>query len=172
MWFFLVYESENWFASKSLRPHGLYTVHGILQARILEWVAIPFSRGSFQSRDQTHVSCIAGWLFTSWTRRKPDSALLKVFTQECVVKSLWTSEVAQLCPTLCNPTDCSLPGSSTHGILQARILEWVAFPSPGDLPDLGIEPRSPALQADTLPSELPGKPQVKSLYLFSNLQLW
>ena len=36
--------------------------------------------------------------------------------------------VAQLCPTLCNPTDCSLPGSSVHGISQARILEWVAIP--------------------------------------------
>ena len=35
--------------------------------------------------------------------------------------------VAQLCPTLCNPMDCSLPGSSVHGILQARILEWVAI---------------------------------------------
>ena len=37
-------------------------------------------------------------------------------------------KVAQLCPTLCNPTDCSLPGSSDHGILQARILKWVAVP--------------------------------------------
>ena len=37
------------------------------------------------------------------------------------------SEVAQLCPTLCNPMDCSLPGCSVHGIFQARILEWVAM---------------------------------------------
>ena len=63
------------------------------------------------------------------------------------------SELTQLCLTLCNPVDCSPPGSSIHGILQARILEWVPFPSPGDLPDPGIEPRSPALQADTLTSE-------------------
>ena len=49
--------------------------------------------------------------------------------------------------------DCSLPGSSVHGIFQPRILEWVAISSPGDLPDPGIEPRSPALQADALPSE-------------------
>ena len=57
--------------------------------------------------------------------------------------------------------DCSLPGSSVHGILQAGILEWVAiplFPSPGDLPNPGIKPWSPALQADSLPSEPPGKP--------------
>ena len=46
----------------SLRPHGLY--HGILQARILEWIAIPFSRGSSQPRDQTQVSCTAGIFFT------------------------------------------------------------------------------------------------------------
>ena len=43
-----------------------YTAHGILQARILEWVAFSFSRGSSQSRDPTQVSCIAGGFFTSW----------------------------------------------------------------------------------------------------------
>ena len=48
----------------------------------------------------------------------------------------------QLCPTLCDPMDCSPPGSSVHGILQARVLEWVACPPPGDLPDPGIEPSS------------------------------
>jgi len=41
--------------------------------------------------------------------------------------------------TLCDPTDCSRPGSAVHGILQARILEWVAMPPPGDLPNPGIE---------------------------------
>ena len=66
------------------------------------------------------------------------------------------SEVAQLCPTLCDPMDCRLPGSSLHGILQARVLEWVAiFLLQGDLPDPGIEPRSPAFQADALTSEPP-----------------
>ena len=47
-----------------------YTVHGILQARIMEWVAIPFSRGSSQPRDGTQVSRIAGGFFTSWTTRE------------------------------------------------------------------------------------------------------
>ena len=55
------------------------------------------------------------------------------------------SEVAQLGPTLFDPMDCSLPGSSVYGISQARILEWVAIPSPGDLPNSGTEPRSLAL---------------------------
>ena len=45
----------------------------------------------------------------------------------------------------CDYKACSPPGSSVHGILQARIQEWVAFPSPGDLPDSGIEPECPAL---------------------------
>ena len=60
-------------------------------------------------------------------------------------------------PTLQPHGMYSPPGSSVHGILQARILEWVAI-SPGDLPYPEIEPRSPALQADSLPSEPPGKP--------------
>ena len=55
---------------------------------------------------------------------------------------------AKWCPTLCNPMDYSPPASSVHGILQARTLEWVAIPSPGDLLDPGIKPSalvSPAL---------------------------
>ena len=57
------------------------------------------------------------------------------------------SESHQLCPTLGNLKDYTV-----HGILQARILEWVAFTSPGDLPNPRIEPGSPALQADSLPA--------------------
>ena len=66
--------------------------------------------------------------------------------------------VTQSCLTLCDPVDCSPPGSSVHRILQARVLEWVAIPFSRDLPNPGIEPGSPALQADSLPSEPPGKP--------------
>ena len=67
--------------------------------------------------------------------------------------------VTQLCPTLCDPMDCSSPGSSVHGILQARILKWVAI-SLRDLPNPGIDPGSSALQADSLLSEAPGVPSV------------
>ena len=88
------------------------SVHEILQVRILESVAIPFSKGSFQPRDQTQVSHIANRYFTVWaTREAPKS---------------WNG----------------LP-----------------LPYPGDLPDLGIEPGSPALQADSSPVELPRKPK-------------
>ena len=69
----------------------------------------------------------------------------------CCAKSL------QSCPTLGNPVDCSLPGSSVHGILQARILEWAAMPSSRESSQPGIEPRSLAVQADSLPAALPGK---------------
>ena len=60
----------------------------------------------------------------------------------------------QLCPTLCDPIDCSPPGSTDHGIFQARILEGVPFPTPRDSLKLGIEPTSlasPDWQVDSLP---------------------
>ena len=63
-------------------------------------------------------------------------------------------KVTQSCPSLCDPMDYTV-----HGILQGRILEWEPFPSPGDLPNQGIKPRSPILQADILPSQPPGKPK-------------
>ena len=50
-----------------VKPWTDHTAHGILQARILEWVAVPFSRGSFQPRDQIHI---AGGFFTNWATRK------------------------------------------------------------------------------------------------------
>ena len=60
----------------------------------------------------------------------------------CNMNQLYVcAEFLQLCQTLCGPVNCRLPGSSVHGILQARILEWVALcPAPGDLPNPGIEP--------------------------------
>ena len=61
--------------------------------------------------------------------------------------------VAKSCLTL-----ATLPGSSVRRISQARILKWVAISSSGDLPHLGIKLGSPALQADSLPTEPPGKP--------------
>ena len=75
-------------------------------------------------------------------------------------------KVAQSCPPLCDPMDCSLPESSVHGILQAKE-NWsgLHFPSPGDLPYPGIKPGSPALQADSLPTEPPGKPKFHTWYV-------
>ena len=69
----------------------------------------------------------------------------------------------QSCLTLCDPIDGSPPGSPVPGILQARTLEWVAISFSGDLPDPGIEPRSPELSADSLLTELRGKPYINHM---------
>ena len=99
------------------------SIHGILWAKILEWIAIPFSRGSSWPRDWTWVSCIAGRFFTIWAIE--ESPL-----------------VTKLYPTLCDLMACQaplsigfpkleywsvLPVSSVHWISQARILKWVAI---------------------------------------------
>ena len=75
----------------------------------------------------------------------------------------WVYSVTQSCPALWDPVDYSLPGSSVHGIFQARILEWVAISSFRDLPDTGIEPTSPALAGRFFTTVPPGKPPI---YLF------
>jgi len=98
-----------------------YIVHGILQARILEWVAFPFSRGSSQPRDQTQVSHIVGRFFTSWATRE---------SQE-----YWSG---------------------------------YPIPSPADLPDPGIALGSLALQVDSLPTELWGKPTYICIYMYTH----
>ena len=80
----------------------------------------------------------------------------------------------QSCLSLCNPLDCSPPGTSVHGILQAEYWSGLPCLSPGDLPNPGIQSSSPALQADSLPPEPPGKPmntRVGSLSLFQGIFL-
>ena len=80
------------------------------------------------------------------------------------VLSEWL-KVTQLCPALCDPMDCIV-----HGILQARLLEWAAFPFSGDLPHPGMAPRSPTLQADSLPAETQGKSKNTGVGSLSLLQ--
>ena len=65
--------------------------------------------------------------------------------------------------TLCDPVDRNPPSSSVHGILQARILEWVTIPSSRGSSWPGMEAGSPTLRADSLPSEPPGKPNMATL---------
>ena len=73
--------------------------------------------------------------------------------------------VAQLCPTLCDPMNCSPLAPLFMGFSRHEYWNGSPFPSPGDFPDPEIEPRSPALQADSLPSEPPGKPIYSSVYM-------
>ena len=69
------YESESCSVVSDSWDPMEYIVQGILQARILEWVAFPFSRGSSQPRDETQVSCIAGRFSTSWATREAQSGV-------------------------------------------------------------------------------------------------
>ena len=93
--------------------------HRIFQARILERVAIPFSKVSSWPRDRTSVSYIAGRCLTIWATREDPNRICTVLVLCLVV---------QLCPTLCYSMVCSQAPLSTV-ILQTRILEWVAMPS-------------------------------------------
>ena len=102
------------------------SVHGISQARILEWVAIPFSRGSFHPRGQIWVFCIAGRFFTFWAPREVLIGNPGKYTHIFVMAySVQFSSVAQPCLPLCQLMDCSMPGFPVHhqlpGLNQTRI---------------------------------------------------
>ena len=88
------------------------------------------------------------------------SRIILVKIRELSISLLWPISI--VCSLLshvwlCDPMDCSPPGSNVHGVLQARILEWFSISSCRDLPDPVIKPNSSVLQEDSLQSELPGK---------------
>ena len=91
------------------------SVHGILQTRILEWVAMHPPGGLPNPGLRTSISCAS--CLSSLPTEPPGKPL----------RYIGGGLVAQSCPALCDPMDCSLPGSSVHGIIQAGILEWVAI---------------------------------------------
>ena len=96
-------------------PHQAPLFHGILQARLLEWVAMPSLQGTFLTQgSKSHLPSSPALQADSLLTEQPGKPQTKA---EMKVK------VAQLCPTLCDLMDYTV-----HGILQARILEWVAFP--------------------------------------------
>ena len=99
--FWTISPNNNTVGKKSLGPPWVSTDH------------------TLKNVDQAHVSCVSqitGRVFTSELPGNPS-----------IGYSEWVSEVSQSCPTLCHPVDCSPPGSSMHGILQAGILKWVAI---------------------------------------------
>ena len=87
---------------------------------------------------ETHVNLDKGLI------HRRTFILLCVCVCVCVCVRACEHSVAQPCPTLCDPLDCSLPGSTVHGISQARLLNELPLPSPGDLPDPGMELESGA----------------------------
>ena len=96
--------------------------------------------------------------------------VLLVYTFDCLHLIRNCAESLQSCLTLCDPMDCSPLGSSVHGILQERILDWVAISFSRDLFHPGIEHRSPALQVESLLTELRGNPSYWKLFLFIIVQ--
>ena len=141
IFYFWVHRNSSVYLQKPLHTNSLY----------LEFpITFLFSSPLLQSR---FLAC------SFYTEPLPGSSAL-IHS----VPLLWNAICAlvlQACPTLCNPMDCILPDSSVHGIIQARILEWLPSLSPKDLPNPGIEPGSPSLQADSSLTELtrsPGMP--------------
>ena len=100
---------------------------------------------TFPVKDQKCVSTfLILWNYmhsANISRQKKEKKTL--FMQTAHLES--ESEVAQSCLTLCDPMDCSLPGSPVHGIFRQQYWSGLPFPSPGDLPNPGIKPRSLAL---------------------------
>ena len=93
------------------------------------------------------------------------SLLILVLKSVLLAKEESEVKVTQSCPTLCDPMDYTV-----HGILQARMLEWVAYPFFRGSSQPGIEPRSPPLQVDSLPGEPPGKTKNTGMGSLSLLQ--
>ena len=141
-----------------------FFVDEIFLARVLEWVAISFSRGSSWPRDRTQVSCIAGRCFTLWAtaasqihsrcsinicmKEQELFPLRSELTGNFPVIVKW-SEVAQSCPTLCKPVDSSLhQAPPSTGFSRQEYWSGLPFPSPRNLLNPGIEPRSLAYIRD------------------------
>ena len=125
----------------------LYQLSHKESPRTLEWVAYPFSRGSSQPRNRTRFSCIAGGFFTNWAMREAWDLLW-----------WFGSLVAKSCLTLATPWTVAHQAPLSMGFSRQEYWSGLLFPSPGDLPNPGIELRSSALQEDSLPTELWGKP--------------
>ena len=141
------------------------SVHGIFQAIVLEWIAISFSRG---------ISKLE-WLCRVILNEDKRAGSLHIHDGAISENE---SEVAQSCLTPSNPMDCSLPGSSAHGIFQARILKWVAISSPGIISTQGSNPGLPHCR-ETLyhlshqgsPKTLPSKIKIADGNIYSQDKL-
>ena len=139
------------------------TVQGTLQARILEWIAAHFSRGSSQPRDRTQVPHIAGRFFTNWAIRDFISYQKKIFKSHNKGHTFpgiggGVSLVAKSYPTLATSRTVACQPPLSMGFSKQEYWRGLPVPSPGDLLGPGVESRSPALQGDSLPTEFRGKP--------------
>ena len=92
------------------------------------------------------------------------TAVYDLLSHSNIMKAYVLCLVTKLCLTLCDPMDCSLSGSCPWGLSRQGYWSGLPCPPPGDLHSPGIEPRSPSLQADSIPSEPPGKPMNTGVY--------
>ena len=116
------------------------------------------------SQGANATSSVLGVTESIWKTASPPSTSNEcstaIYWALIVGQSLWAwlyARLIQLCPTLCDPMDCSPTGSSVHEFSRREYWSGLLFPPSGDLSDQGIESWSPALQADSLSSEPPGK---------------
>ena len=116
---------------------------GIPQAKILEWLTIPFSRGSFPPRDQTQVSCTAGRFFTIWATWNKLIMTCLYYYGIIQSSSVQFTSVAQSCPTPWDPVNCSTPGLPVHHQLPELIQTHVHWVSEAIQPDHPLSSPSP-----------------------------
>ena len=123
------------------------SVHGIFQARILEWAAISFSRGTSQPRDRTRVSSIVGRHFTVWAtlNGKIHVNFVGFFGFYKNPKSIFVVQLLSCVWLFVTPWTIAHQALLSMGFPRQEYWSGLPFPSPGDLPDLGIKPVSPAL---------------------------
>ena len=162
---------SNFFNLMNCSPPGS-SVYGILQARKLEWIAISFSRGSSQPRDQTWSPALQADSLACELQGKPpyNPSYLAVTIFHRIGHNLATKPppsyfnmkvkvlATQLCPALVTSWTVACQAPASMGFSRQEYWSGLPFPSPGDLPDPEIEPEPPELQADSLACELPGKP--------------
>ena len=148
--------------SNSLRPHGLYSPRnspgqntGVGRLFLLQRIfptqgsnpGLPHCRQILYQLSHKGSPCSSKW----WPNWEIGIDIYTLLYIECCL-------VAKSCPSLCKPMDYSPLGSIVYGISQARILEWVPFPSPTDIPNPGTEPEFPALAGRFFTTEPSGKP--------------
>ena len=123
-------------------PPG-FSVHGILQAKILERVAILFSRGFSSPRDQTLVSCIAGIFFTIWTTREAQDTILKAHKIGYnKVECAWVLSLFNHVWLFATLWTVALQAPLSVGFSRQEYWSGLSCPPPRDLPDLRIKPMS------------------------------
>ena len=130
---------------------------------------VPHAAGQLSPLTTTrHYRSLLPAMKTQHSHKQKQNKPKKETNTHCKSTAVVDALVVKSCPTLCNPTDCSPPGSSIHGISQVRILEWIAISFSRGLPDPGIKVGSPALKADSLPTEPPEKPKIMSIFFFND----